>query len=203
MLQLPGTRPPVKAIQTEKCKACRKLHPTSLHGDFKENKHDTNEEAHSRGDCANSRTVNCAKSYFVNDGSHVRISSMIITVWIHHSDNPETERLVYALLDNQLDTAFVTHETLDSLNVSSPETQLRLSVMHAENEVIPSNKVKGPQYQLGKLKSQARKWLTNGHISHRLQSFYALSTQYPSGTSCRFKLLSSHHATRNHTRTCQ
>ncbi len=129
--------------QRKKCETCGKLHPTSLHGDFKENKIDTKEGAHSRGDSANSGTVNCTKACFMNDGSHVRISSMIIPVWIHHSDNSETERLVYALLDDQSDTTFVTHETLDSLSVSGPETQLRLSTMHAENEVIPSNKVKG------------------------------------------------------------
>jgi hypothetical protein len=79
----------------------------------------------------------------MNDGTQVRMSSMIIPVWINHSDNPETKILVYALLDDQSNTTFVTQEALKSLNVSGPETQLSLSTMHADNEVIASNKMKG------------------------------------------------------------
>jgi hypothetical protein len=71
-------------------------------------------------DNANSPTVNCTKSCFINDGTQVRMSSMIIPVWISHSDNPETNVLVYALLDDQSDTTFVTQEALKSLNVSGP-----------------------------------------------------------------------------------
>ena len=124
----------------KKCETCGKLHPTSLHGDFRENPGNDKDRP---DDNANSPTVNCTKACFMNDGTQVRMSSMIIPVWINHSDNPETKILVYALLDDQSDTTFVTQEALKSLNVSGPETQLSLSTMHADNEVIASNKIKG------------------------------------------------------------
>jgi hypothetical protein len=56
-------------------------------------------------------TVNCTKSCFMSDGSQARISSMIVPVWMHHNDNPETEKLVYALLDDQSDTTFITQSS--------------------------------------------------------------------------------------------
>ena len=110
----------------KKCETCGKLHPTSLHGDFRENPGNDKDRP---DDNANSPTVNCTKACFMNDGTQVRMSSMIIPVWINHGDNPETKILVYALLDDQSDTTFVTQEALKSLNVSGPETQLSLSTM--------------------------------------------------------------------------
>jgi hypothetical protein len=84
----------------KKCETCRKLHPTSLHGDFRENPGNGKDRS---DDNANSPTVNCTKSCFMNDGTQVRMSSMIIPVWINHSDNPQTKILVYALLGRSIE----------------------------------------------------------------------------------------------------
>ena len=73
----------------------------------------------------------------------MRISSMIVPVWVYHSDDPENKNLTYALLDDQSDTTFVTQKTLNSLNVSGPETTLSLSTMHADRQAIESTKIKG------------------------------------------------------------
>ena len=126
-----------------KCDTCGKLHPTSLHGDLKENANDKNANNPSREETANSTTVNCTKACFMNDGSQMRISSMIVPVWVYHSDDPENKNLTYALLDDQSDTTFVTQKTLNSLNVSGPETTLSLSTMHADRQAIESTKIKG------------------------------------------------------------
>lgn len=132
--------------KSKKRNTCGKSHPTSLHGDkknivlFKENNTNDNDKNHPREENANSAT--CTKACFMNDGSQVRISSMIVPVWMHHSDKPETEKRVYALLDDQSGTTFFTQETLRDLNVSGPETTLSLSTMHADNEVIASNEIK-------------------------------------------------------------
>ena len=126
-----------------KCDTCGKLHPTSLHGDLKENANDENANNPSREETANFTTVNCTKACFMNDGSQMRISSMIVPVWVYHSDDPENKNLTYALLDDQSDTTFVTQKTLNSLNVSGPETTLSLSTMHADRQAIESTKIKG------------------------------------------------------------
>ena len=78
-----------------------------------------------------------------NDTFYVmRISSMIVPVWVYHSDDPENKNLTYALLDDQSDTTFATQKTLNSLNVSGPETTLSLSTMHADRQAIESTKIK-------------------------------------------------------------
>ena len=38
---------------------------------------------------------------------NAQISSMIVPVWLHHESNPEAEVLIYALLDDQSDTTFI------------------------------------------------------------------------------------------------
>ena len=105
-----------------KCVTCGKLHPTSLHGDLKESANDENANNPSCEETANSTTVNCTKACFMNGGSQMRISSMVVPVWVYHS---------------------VTQKTLNSLNVSGPETTLSLSTMHADRQAIESTKIKG------------------------------------------------------------
>ena len=65
---------------------------------------------------------------------------MIVPVWLHHNENPEREILVYALLDDQSDTTFILETALDQLGVEGHNTQLSLSTLHAEGEVIKSHK---------------------------------------------------------------
>jgi hypothetical protein len=68
---------------------------------------------------------------------------MIVPVWIHHEGNPEAEVLIYALLDDQSDTTFITQNALCNLGVEGHKTQLSLSIMHADSKVIQSHKVNG------------------------------------------------------------
>ena len=125
------------------CKTCGKPHPSSLHGDIKkrdENKDDSNPPI----DPA-SPTVRCTKTCLMNNGYQYQISSMIVPVWVNHADNPQNRKLVYALLDDQSDTTFVSQEVLDYLQVNRPKTQLFLSTMHAKIELVRSERIKGLQ----------------------------------------------------------
>ena len=63
-------------------------------------------------------------------------------MWLHHKDRPETEVLVYALLDNASDTTFVKTSTLRKLGVEGPKLKLKLYTMHGDTE-IPVQKVDG------------------------------------------------------------
>ena len=55
---------------------------------------------------------------------------------------PETEVLVYALLDNASHTTFITTSTLRNLGVEGSELELKLYTMHGNTE-IPVQKVNG------------------------------------------------------------
>ena len=64
------------------------------------------------------------------------MSAMIVPVWISAKDNPETEHLVYALLDTQSDTTFVLEETANALNSRYETAKLQLSTMSARDNPI-------------------------------------------------------------------
>ena len=49
-------------------------------------------------------------------------STMILPVYLSHKDNPEKETLVYALLDSQSDTTFLSQATFEDLE--APGTEL-------------------------------------------------------------------------------
>jgi hypothetical protein len=58
---------------------------------------------------------------------------MILPVYLSHEENPDKERLVYALLDTQSDTTFVLEETSKALGVTGQSVKLMLSTMYTEN----------------------------------------------------------------------
>ena len=74
------------------------------------------------------------------------INSMILPIWLHHKDHPETEVLLYALLDNASDTTFIKTSTLRDLGVEGPELKLKLYTMHGNTE-IPVQKIDGLMVQ--------------------------------------------------------
>ena len=125
----------------KKCDSCGKAHPTSLHGDYKNSPKDS--KSTQAGTQAEPQTVHCTKTCSASDKCNAQISSMIVPVWLHHESNPEAEVLIYALLDDQSDTTFITQNALSNLGVEGHKTQLSLSTMHADSKVIQSHKVNG------------------------------------------------------------
>ena len=71
------------------------------------------------------------------------MSAMIVPVWISAKDNPETEQLVYALLDTQSDTTFILEETANALNSKYETAKLLLSTMSVRDNLITCKRVKG------------------------------------------------------------
>ena len=66
---------------------------------------------------------------------------MIVPVYVSHTRDSSKERLVYALLDVQSDTTFVTEATCNQLGVSGPRVNLKLSTMSASDQVISTQKI--------------------------------------------------------------
>ena len=64
------------------------------------------------------------------------ISAMIVLVYLSHKSCPDQKKLVYAMLDSQSDTSFITDQTLDSFDVPTEETVLNLATMNACMPVI-------------------------------------------------------------------
>ena len=122
--------------ERKKCRVCKRQHPTPFHGDYRKREETTCD----KGD-SNQRPNSAA--CFMNGQSKCQANSMIVPVWLSHASNPGSERLVYALLDDQSDTTFITETVLNHLGVSGPQTNLLLSTMHATDELIKSRKIGG------------------------------------------------------------
>jgi len=68
--------------------------------------------------------------------------SLIVPVWLHHEDSPDSKFMVYALLHDQPDACFIKQTALDKLGIEGPEVNLKLSTVLAEGE-ITSQKING------------------------------------------------------------
>ncbi|MCG8044768.1 MAG: hypothetical protein N0E48_03640, partial [Candidatus Thiodiazotropha endolucinida] len=80
---------------------------------------------------------------FLGDTGESSKCSMIVPVYLSHCDRPESEVLIYALLDTQSDTTFVLQDTCAALGLRGTDVKLSLSTMYAENQIVNSQKVKG------------------------------------------------------------
>ena len=68
---------------------------------------------------------------------------MIVPVWQRHETDQENTILVYAVLDDQSDTTFVSQGSLNKLGIEGHATQISLSTVHAADEIIQTSKVSG------------------------------------------------------------
>ena len=112
------------------CQFCRKGHPTSMH------REDSLTGAHPTASitaCASRRDTDRAP----------RKSSMIVPTYISHRDNPGREVLIYAMIDSQSDTSFITESAADALGLQGKEIHLSLSTMTAKNKVVKCTRFTG------------------------------------------------------------
>ena len=126
----------------KRCKFCDKMHPSSLHGDVQKPNPGRSEETTPKVIVSSAEQTSSGTT-FMNCLGKSDKSSMVVPVFVSHIDNPESEKLVYALLDTQSDTTFILESTCGDLGLSGTKVKLRLSTMHAENKVVDSSKIQG------------------------------------------------------------
>ena len=125
------------------CKECSQGHPSSLHDEtlikkIADSKATMTEEKPQ----VESISGHISVSHLAGT-KELRISSLIVPVWLSHHDNPDNERLVYALLDTQSDTTFVLESTCETLGTTGSNTRLWLSTMSAKNQRIDTKLYEG------------------------------------------------------------
>ena len=104
------------------CELCKKPHATFLHRFPPEEK---KEESTKETVTATNNCVNCSYT----------TTSMILPVWIHHKDDRDRRVKVYAVLDDQSDTCFITDDVTNYLGVTGPAVNLELGTMHAVENI--------------------------------------------------------------------
>ena len=117
------------------CKKCSSKHPTSLHDVQPESK-TTNP------DIKMESQLMPVESFATHSSSSGAKSTMIVPVWLSHEDST-TEVMVYALLDTQSDTTFVSESVTTQLDLHGEKTYLKLTTMAVSEKVIESSRHTG------------------------------------------------------------
>ncbi|KAK3743481.1 hypothetical protein QZH41_013096 [Actinostola sp. cb2023] len=117
------------------CQICNKPHADALHR-YKTAPEETNDKAIDTTDGTAKAVSNCVNVCANDCGT---TSSLIVPVWLHHKDQPEKQVQVYAVLDDQSDTCFITNEVRDELGLQGIELTLELGTMHAVESVSTQN----------------------------------------------------------------
>ena len=104
------------------CAVCSKKHPTLLH------------------DYGRQQSLQMT-SLFLDNKCNGRATTMVVPVLLRHSSS-DKEVIVYALLDTQSNTNFVTTEVVKMLNVTGTCTTLDLTTMNGRTR-MPSQRIDG------------------------------------------------------------
>ncbi len=123
------------------CNTCKRKHPTSLHDDnFVKMERTSSSAVQTQFECAmNAVALNVAGE------EHNVYTSMIVPVWVSAKQNPNGEKLVYALLDSQSDTTFIDKGVSDALQATTFPVKLKLTTMLGKDTVFQSERVTGLQ----------------------------------------------------------
>ena len=114
------------------CNICKKHHPTPLH-EHRSTAADTSPHAVVQTE-EKSSSLSC--SIDKCDGGS---TSMIVPVWLSSIATPETETLVYALLDTQSSTTFVDKEVCEKMGAGSEPVKLKLTTIMRKDSIVQSN----------------------------------------------------------------
>ncbi|XP_076086068.1 uncharacterized protein LOC143056790 [Mytilus galloprovincialis] len=191
------------------CSICTKRHPTAFHGDVvkqypNNSKQPTpcNEEKElyksQTGAVLMSITESCGKS------------SMIVPVYLSHTDNQQHEILVYALLDTQSDTTFILDNTRQTLGLSGADVKLSLSTMHSQNSIVDSCKIDGlivraydsdmkitlPSIFARDILPANRAHIPTGDMARRWPQLEKIASQLMPVSDCEFGLLIGYNCAR-------
>ncbi|KAK0130929.1 hypothetical protein N1851_034390 [Merluccius polli] len=123
------------------CDTCKGKHPTCLHDENYVKKGKLVSQVMSTSGNTNESTT--ALSLNVARKGPGANTSMIVPVWVSSSKNPRAEKLVYAMLDTQSDTAFIDQEVSHTLHADEVPVKLKLTTMIGKDTVVESQKVSG------------------------------------------------------------
>ncbi|KAK3704232.1 hypothetical protein QZH41_007851 [Actinostola sp. cb2023] len=105
------------------CKLCKGSHPTSLH-------EEKPKEA----------VASCTRVYNI-DSQEGPGNAIIVPVWVRLEGEESNEILQYAVLDDQANVSFISEALCNKLNVTGPETKLKLTTVQEGNVLIQSRKI--------------------------------------------------------------
>ncbi|XP_039902265.1 uncharacterized protein LOC120742861 [Simochromis diagramma] len=135
------------------CDKCQKPHPTCLHQDREKRDKEQRKNNQQQFKANQETEVSEVQEQVSNQVTSNRVvqqkskgcTSSVIPVYVSTVDEPENEKLVYALLDTQSDTTFILKDTAQSLNAMLEPVKLKISTITSKTKVVSSSKLKDLQ----------------------------------------------------------
>lgn len=126
------------------CDKCQKPHPTCLHQDREKRDKEQRKNSQQQSKTNQETEVSEVQEQVSNQVTSNRVvqqkskgcTSSVIPVYVSTVDEPENERLVYALLDTQSDTTFILKDTAQSLNAMSEPVKLKISTITSKTKLF-------------------------------------------------------------------
>lgn len=128
------------------CQHCKEKHPSSLHATerlFPANRNQVQQDPkHVKPQEMQETQEQTSKKATVMSvkGSHTGLTSMILPVYLSSKNDPDSEILVYALLDTQSDSTFVVEDLASHLNSDATDTSLRITTITNTGMTVPCKK---------------------------------------------------------------
>ncbi|XP_067950302.1 uncharacterized protein [Watersipora subatra] len=126
------------------CKKCNKRHPTILHkepGEFKARSQTTDqsrmlkktEEAKEENEAQRSAKDHPTKQAVKATGVQEGIMSMVVPIYVSTAADPNKRALVYALLDTQSDSSYMTTKTAEIINAEHTVETVTMDTLNGES----------------------------------------------------------------------
>ena len=128
----------------ERCSLCRGRHHVLFHDDSFQARR--REETRKERSAEEKKTTPTSTTLMTRGEEEPDEVSPIVPVYISSRENPEQEKLIYAVLDTQSDSCFIDQKTAEDLNLSGVNVQLKLNTMSG-TEHFDTQKIHGLQVE--------------------------------------------------------
>ena len=132
----------VNCRRRKTCEVCSRRHPTTLHEYNASTVQATSNTQEENAEPAKqSVSLATTLSTIQEEDSFHPVTSIVrqfVPVWLSTTDAPDNEILVYAILDNQSDTTFISSNAVRDLKLQGVQTHLRMSTMTSSDMLVPT-----------------------------------------------------------------
>ena len=116
-----------------KCRTCHRSHPTVLHREFETSS--PTKQSQTSNQAETQQKVNALSTCTGSSNT-----TNVIPVWISTKENPQVEKLVYALLDTQSDSSFIEENLCSQLAAATEPCKLKVTTLLGKDVTVKCQK---------------------------------------------------------------
>ena len=116
-----------------KCRTCHRSHPTVLHREIETSSPTKQSQTSNQGETQ--QKVNA-----LNTCTGSSNTTNVMPVWISTKENPQVEKLIYALLDTQSDSSFIEENLCSQLAAATEHCKLKVTTLLGKDVTVNCQK---------------------------------------------------------------